>query len=63
MADEEWDEVIKTHLYGHFYCTRAAVNVMRDAIKAGTQKNGKIINTIGTNKEATNAKTKTASRY
>ncbi len=44
MADEEWDEVIKTHLYGHFYCTRAAVNVMRDAIKAGTQKNGKIIN-------------------
>jgi len=44
MSDEEWDDVIKTHLYGHFYCTRAAVNVMRDAIKAGTQKNGKIIN-------------------
>jgi NAD(P)-dependent dehydrogenase (short-subunit alcohol dehydrogenase family) len=44
MSDEEWDDVIKTHLYGHFYCTRAAVNVMRDAIKAGKQKNGKIIN-------------------
>src|SRR4030042_499455 len=44
MADEEWDEVIKTHLYGDFYCTRAAVNVMRDSIKAGKQKNGKIIN-------------------
>lgn len=44
MTDEEWDEVIKTHLYGHFYCTRAAVNYMRDAIKGGKQKNGKIIN-------------------
>jgi NAD(P)-dependent dehydrogenase (short-subunit alcohol dehydrogenase family) len=44
MSDEEWDDVIKTHLYGHFYCTRAAVNVMREAIKQGKQKNGKIIN-------------------
>ena len=44
MADEEWDDVIKTHLYGHFYCTRAAVNYMREAIKQGKQKNGKIIN-------------------
>lgn len=44
MTDEEWDEVIKTHLYGHFYCIRAAVNVMRESIKQGKQKNGKIIN-------------------
>ncbi len=44
MTDDEWDEVIKTHLYGHFYCTRAAVNYMRDAIKEGKQQNGRIIN-------------------
>jgi NAD(P)-dependent dehydrogenase (short-subunit alcohol dehydrogenase family) len=44
MADEEWDEVIKTHLYGHFYCTRAATALMRESIKEGKQKTGKIIN-------------------
>lgn len=44
MTDEEWDGVIKTHLYGHFYCTRAAVTQMRESIKAGKQKHGRIIN-------------------
>ena len=44
MTDEEWDGVIKTHLYGHFYCTRAAVIYMREAIKSGKQKNGRLIN-------------------
>jgi NAD(P)-dependent dehydrogenase (short-subunit alcohol dehydrogenase family) len=44
MTDDEWNDVIQTHLYGHFYCTRAAVATMREAIKAGTQKSGKIIN-------------------
>jgi NAD(P)-dependent dehydrogenase (short-subunit alcohol dehydrogenase family) len=44
MTDEEWDEVMKTNLYGHFYCTRAAVSYMREAIKDGKQKNGRIIN-------------------
>lgn len=44
MTDEEWDLVIKTHLYGHFYCTRAAVRWMRDAAKEGRLKNGRIIN-------------------
>jgi NAD(P)-dependent dehydrogenase (short-subunit alcohol dehydrogenase family) len=44
MSDEEWDQVIKTHLYGHFYCTRAAVQYMREAIKEGKQEYGRIIN-------------------
>ena len=44
MTDEEWDGVIKTHLYGHFYCTRAVVRWMRNAIKEGKIKNGRIIN-------------------
>lgn len=46
MTDEEWEVVIKTHLYGHFYCTRAAVIQMRDMIKEGKQENGRIINFI-----------------
>jgi len=44
MTDDEWDDVIKTHLYGHFYCTRAAVIQMRTMIKEGEQKRGSIIN-------------------
>ena len=44
MTDEEWDGVIKTHLYGNFYCTRATVRWMRDAAKEGKLKNGRIIN-------------------
>jgi len=39
MSDEEWDEVVKVHLYGHFYCTRAACRWFRQ------QRNGRIINT------------------
>jgi NAD(P)-dependent dehydrogenase (short-subunit alcohol dehydrogenase family) len=39
MTDEEWDAVIKTHLYGTFYCTREACKIMRQ------QKSGRIINT------------------
>lgn len=38
MTDEEWDMVIKVHLYGHFYCTRAACWLMRQ------QGSGRIIN-------------------
>jgi NAD(P)-dependent dehydrogenase (short-subunit alcohol dehydrogenase family) len=39
MSEEEWDIVIKVHLYGHFYCTRFALPHMRE------QKYGRIINT------------------
>jgi NAD(P)-dependent dehydrogenase (short-subunit alcohol dehydrogenase family) len=37
MSDEEWDIVLKVHLYGTFYCTRAACRVFR------AQKSGRII--------------------
>jgi len=38
MSDEEWDSVIKVHLYGCFYCTREAASLMRE------QRSGRIIN-------------------
>ena len=38
MSPEEWDAVIKTHLYGHFNCTRPASALMRQ------QGSGRIIN-------------------
>jgi len=37
ITNEAWDSVIKTHLYGNFYCTRAAVIPMKQAIKSGRQ--------------------------
>ncbi len=42
MSDEEWDIVLKVHLYGHFYCSRAACRHMR------AQKWGRIVNTSST---------------
>jgi NAD(P)-dependent dehydrogenase (short-subunit alcohol dehydrogenase family) len=36
---EDWDAVIKTHLYGTFYCTRYATAIMKE------QNYGRIINT------------------
>jgi len=39
MTEEEWDLVIKVHLYGHFFTTRHACNVFR------RQRYGRIINT------------------
>jgi len=39
MTPEEWDIVIKTHLYGHFHCTRPACAIFRK------QRSGRIINT------------------
>ncbi len=39
MTEDEWDQVIKVHLYGHFYMIRHACNVFR------RQRWGRIINT------------------
>jgi NAD(P)-dependent dehydrogenase (short-subunit alcohol dehydrogenase family) len=42
MSEEEWDIVIKVHLYGHFYTTRYACPIFRE------QRSGRIINTSST---------------
>lgn len=42
MSPEEWDSVIKVHLYGHFNTTRPACVLFRQ------QKSGRIINTSST---------------
>jgi NAD(P)-dependent dehydrogenase (short-subunit alcohol dehydrogenase family) len=39
MTDEEWDAVMKTHLYGHYYCTKPACAIFRE------QRSGRIVNT------------------
>jgi len=39
MTNEEWDIVLKVHLYGHFYTTRHACILFRQ------QRSGRIINT------------------
>jgi NAD(P)-dependent dehydrogenase (short-subunit alcohol dehydrogenase family) len=43
LGVEDWDLMIKTHLYGTFYCTREAAPIMKD------QKYGRIINTSSHN--------------
>jgi len=42
MSDEEWDGVLKTHLYGAFYCSRAAAPHFRE------QKSGRLIHFTST---------------
>ncbi|HEX7474774.1 MAG TPA: SDR family NAD(P)-dependent oxidoreductase [Dehalococcoidales bacterium] len=39
IVTDDWDAVVKTHLYGTFYCTRAASAIMKQ------QHYGRIINT------------------
>jgi len=38
LTGADWDDVIKVHLYGHFYCTRSASIIMRQ------QKYGRVVN-------------------
>jgi NAD(P)-dependent dehydrogenase (short-subunit alcohol dehydrogenase family) len=40
LSDEDWDAVIKTHLYGTFYTTGLAARIMKE------QRRGRIINTV-----------------
>ena len=44
MAPEEWDAVVKVHLYGHFNCIQPACAWFRQQWK-GKRKGGRIINT------------------
>jgi len=39
MSEEEWDIVMKVHLYGHFHCTKPACVIFRQ------HRSGRIINT------------------
>lgn len=43
IPTEDWDAMIKTHLYGTFYCTRRAAAIMKE------QRYGRIINTSSHN--------------
>lgn len=42
MTEDEWDMVIKTHLYGHFHCTKTACIHFRQ------QRSGRIVNISST---------------
>ncbi|NIW95004.1 MAG: SDR family NAD(P)-dependent oxidoreductase, partial [candidate division Zixibacteria bacterium] len=39
MTEEDWDTVLKVHLYGHFYTIKAVSPLFRQ------QRHGRIINT------------------
>jgi NAD(P)-dependent dehydrogenase (short-subunit alcohol dehydrogenase family) len=45
VTEEEWDAVINVHLKGHFAPTRHAAAYWRERSKAGSQINGRVINT------------------
>jgi NAD(P)-dependent dehydrogenase (short-subunit alcohol dehydrogenase family) len=45
MSPEEWDDVIRVHLRGHFCPTRQAAAYWRDQAKAGAPVDARIINT------------------
>ena len=42
LTDEDLESMVKTHIYGHFFCAREAIKVFR------RQKSGRIINTAST---------------
>lgn len=48
MTDEEWDDVIRVHLRGHFAPTRAAARYWRGQSKAGRDMKAAVVNTSST---------------
>lgn len=48
MSDDEWDDVIRIHLRGHFAPLRAAAKYWRDQSKAGHDLKPAVINTAST---------------
>ena len=42
LSDEDWDQMLRIHLYGTFYCSREAIKVMKS--QSGGESSGKIIN-------------------
>ncbi len=48
MTDEEWDDVVRVHLRGHFMPTRAAARYWREQSKAGLTLRPSLINTTST---------------
>jgi NAD(P)-dependent dehydrogenase (short-subunit alcohol dehydrogenase family) len=45
MSEEDWDDVIRVHLKGHFACSHFAAIHWRNRAKAGEDVYGRIINT------------------
>lgn len=45
MTEEDWDEVIRVHLRGHFCLAQLLVRDWRDAAKAGAPVDARIVNT------------------
>ncbi|HVU73760.1 MAG TPA: SDR family NAD(P)-dependent oxidoreductase [Mycobacteriales bacterium] len=45
MSDEEWDDVIRVHLRGHFVTSRAATAYWRARSKAGAAVSASVVNT------------------
>ncbi|MBI2964331.1 MAG: 3-oxoacyl-ACP reductase FabG [Deltaproteobacteria bacterium] len=43
LGDEDWDRMLRIHLYGAFYCSREALRIMKEQ-GSGATSNGKIIN-------------------
>jgi NAD(P)-dependent dehydrogenase (short-subunit alcohol dehydrogenase family) len=48
MTDDEWDDVIRVHLRGHFMPTRAAARYWREQSKSGADLRPSLINTTST---------------